>query len=63
VRRFSDPARYIVVLLSRAWPSSRLIVVENAGHQGTAKTRDHVLTALDAFGDDPTAGDAHIRHA
>jgi proline iminopeptidase len=35
--------------LSRAWPGSRLIVVENAGHQGTAETRGHVLTALDAF--------------
>lgn len=35
--------------LSRAWPDAELIVVEDAGHFGTATTRDHVLRALDRF--------------
>jgi proline iminopeptidase len=35
--------------LSRAWPGARLIVVEDAGHLGSATTRDHVLHALDEF--------------
>ncbi|MCQ8768411.1 prolyl aminopeptidase [Streptomyces telluris] len=35
--------------LARAWPGSRLVVVDGAGHLGTAATRRHVLGALDAF--------------
>ncbi|MBM0204341.1 hypothetical protein JNW90_15415 [Micromonospora sp. STR1s_5] len=35
--------------LYRAWPGAELIVVENAGHLGTAETREHVLRALDRF--------------
>ncbi|MFI6063732.1 hypothetical protein ACIA47_00495 [Micromonospora sp. NPDC051227] len=35
--------------LHRAWPGAELIVVENAGHLGTAETREHVLRALDRF--------------
>jgi proline iminopeptidase len=35
--------------LHRAWPGSELVVVEGAGHLGSAATRDHVLGALDRF--------------
>ncbi|OLZ74405.1 hypothetical protein AV521_01715 [Streptomyces sp. IMTB 2501] len=35
--------------LHRAWPGSELVVVEGAGHLGSATTRDHVLQALDPF--------------
>ncbi|MBO4165291.1 prolyl aminopeptidase [Micromonospora antibiotica] len=35
--------------LHRAWPGSRLQVVEGAGHFGTAQTRRHLLAALDDF--------------
>ncbi|MFK4227806.1 prolyl aminopeptidase [Streptomyces sp. NPDC019890] len=35
--------------LNRAWPDAELIVVEGAGHLGSAATRDHVLQALDRF--------------
>lgn len=35
--------------LNRAWPDAELIVVEDAGHLGSAKTRHHVLQALDRF--------------
>ncbi|MET8043428.1 prolyl aminopeptidase [Micromonospora sp. NPDC005215] len=35
--------------LHRAWPDAELIVVEDAGHLGTAETREHVLRALDRF--------------
>lgn len=35
--------------LSRAWPGARLVVVEDAGHLGSATTRDHVLDALNHF--------------
>jgi proline iminopeptidase len=35
--------------LHRAWPTSELIVVEDAGHLGSATTRKHVLDALDRF--------------
>ncbi|QLE75851.1 prolyl aminopeptidase [Streptomyces rectiverticillatus] len=35
--------------LARAWPGSRLVVVDGAGHLSTAATRRHVLGALDAF--------------
>jgi proline iminopeptidase len=32
-----------------AWPESRLIVVEGAGHLGTVTTRGHVVEALDGL--------------
>jgi proline iminopeptidase len=35
--------------LSRAWPGARLVVVEDAGHLGSATTRDRVLDALNHF--------------
>lgn len=35
--------------LHQAWPESKLIVVEGAGHLGTVITRGHVLEALDAM--------------
>ncbi|MFA1549316.1 prolyl aminopeptidase [Actinomadura chokoriensis] len=35
--------------LSRAWPGSKLIVVDDAGHLGGTATRHHITTALDAF--------------
>ncbi|WFE65936.1 prolyl aminopeptidase [Micromonospora sp. WMMD714] len=35
--------------LHRAWPGSRLHLVEEAGHFGTAATRRHLLAALDHF--------------
>ncbi|MEH0985792.1 prolyl aminopeptidase [Micromonospora sp. CPCC 205556] len=35
--------------LHQAWPDSELIVVEEAGHLGTAETRHHVVRALDRF--------------
>lgn len=35
--------------LNRAWPGSELIVVEDAGHLGSAAVRGHVVRALDAF--------------
>jgi proline iminopeptidase len=35
--------------LRRAWPDAELIVVEDAGHLGTAAIRGHVLQALDRF--------------
>ena len=37
--------------LHHAWPGTQLIVVEDAGHLGTATTRDHILHALDRFAD------------
>lgn len=39
--------------LHQAWPGSELIVVEDAGHLGSATTRRHVLEALDRFADLP----------
>jgi proline iminopeptidase len=38
--------------LHRAWPDAELIIAENAGHLGTAATREHVLHALDRFAAD-----------
>ncbi|RJL27119.1 prolyl aminopeptidase [Bailinhaonella thermotolerans] len=35
--------------LSRAWPDARLVVVEDAGHTGSATMRREVLAALDGF--------------
>ena len=35
--------------LARSWPDAELIVVEDAGHLGSAATREHVLEALDRF--------------
>ncbi|NJP71800.1 prolyl aminopeptidase [Streptomyces sp. C1-2] len=35
--------------LARAWPEAELHVVEDAGHLGGARTRDHVRGALDRF--------------
>jgi proline iminopeptidase len=35
--------------LHRAWPGSRLIVVEDAGHLGSAASRAHALEALDGM--------------
>jgi len=35
--------------LHQAWPHSRLIVVEGAGHLGTQATRGHVMEALDGM--------------
>lgn len=42
--------------LARAWPDAELIVVEDAGHLGGAATRDHVLAALDRFGEGGQVG-------
>lgn len=39
--------------LSRAWPDAELIIVEDAGHLGSAATRDHVRQALDRFAAEP----------
>jgi proline iminopeptidase len=36
--------------LAHAWPDAHLTVVNDAGHQGNATTRDLVLAALDRFG-------------
>jgi len=35
--------------LARAWPAARLVIVEDAGHTGGAKTRNEILAALDEF--------------
>ncbi|WP_405677401.1 prolyl aminopeptidase [Streptomyces sp. NBC_01511] len=35
--------------LAAAWPDARLVVVEDAGHKGSATMRREVLAALDAF--------------
>lgn len=35
--------------LHRAWPDVKLILVDNAGHLGTADTAGHVVRALDRF--------------
>ncbi len=35
--------------LHRAWPDAELVIIENAGHLGTAATLEHVLQALDRF--------------
>ncbi|MGW2557756.1 prolyl aminopeptidase [Streptomyces sp. NPDC001514] len=35
--------------LASAWPDAELLVVEDAGHLGSATTRAHVLAALDGF--------------
>lgn len=35
--------------LSRAWPGSRLVVVEDAGHLGSEETSAEIRTALDEF--------------
>jgi proline iminopeptidase len=35
--------------LARAWPDARLVVVDDAGHTGSAATRDEILDALDCF--------------
>lgn len=36
--------------LARAWPDARLVVVEDAGHKGSATERREVVAALDRFG-------------
>jgi proline iminopeptidase len=36
-------------LLARAWPTARLVVIEDAGHLGSSTTRDQVIRALDGF--------------
>ncbi|WP_283959015.1 prolyl aminopeptidase [Streptomyces sp. 35G-GA-8] len=35
--------------LARAWPDARLIVIEDAGHKGSAEERREVRAAIDAF--------------
>lgn len=35
--------------LAAAWPDARLVVVEDAGHKGSATMRREQLAALDAF--------------
>ena len=35
--------------LARNWPDAKLIVVDDAGHLGSATTRERVLEALDSF--------------
>jgi proline iminopeptidase len=37
--------------LAEAWPGARLVVLDDAGHQGSASKRDATLAALDAFAD------------
>lgn len=37
--------------LARAWPGSRLVVVEDAGHLGSEATSGEIRTALDEFAD------------
>jgi proline iminopeptidase len=34
---------------ARAWPGAELIVVDDAGHTGSAATTRHLLAALDRF--------------
>lgn len=35
--------------LARAWPGSRLVVVEDAGHMGSDAMSGEIRTALDEF--------------